>query len=113
MARLASAVIGVLVGCAFATPLLAESENVCLQRNRIWTWKAVDENTLLYTDRTRNNYTVTFRDRCAPLTRSNATLIYRNGSSLSCVSPGDAIAVKAPGYPGSVCRVGSVRAGTP
>jgi hypothetical protein len=113
MKRCASACIGILIGATVATPLLAQDENVCLQRNRIWNWKALDENTLLYKDRTQKEYVVTFRNRCAHVTRSNATLIYLNESSLSCLSPGDAIGVKAPGYPGSVCRVESVRSGTP
>jgi hypothetical protein len=111
MRKCGSAWIGILVGVTFATPLMAQDENACLQRNRIWSWRALDESTLLYKDRTQKEYVVTFRNRCAHVTRSNATLIYRHAGSLSCLSPGDAIGVKAPGYPGSTCRVESVRAG--
>lgn len=113
MRKHASALIAILAVTVFVTPILAQEENACLQRNRIWSWKALDESTLLYKDRTQKEYTVTFRNRCAHVTRSNATLVYRHAGSLSCLRPGDAIGVKAPGFPGSTCRIESVRAGSP
>ena len=113
MKRYGSVLIGILIGCSVVTPLLAEEENACLQRNRMWSWKALDENTLLYKDRSQKEYIVTFRNSCANVTRSNATLVFRHAGSLRCLAPGDAVGVKAPGYAGSTCRVESVRAGSP
>ena len=105
--------LGALLSSILVSQLLAQAETVCLQRNRVVSWRAVDQNTVVYTDRQRNEYTVTFKNLCSPLTQPGAVLIYRNQSSLSCIKSGDSIGVKAAGYPGSKCRVADVRAGAP
>jgi uncharacterized protein DUF6491 len=105
--------VGTLIGSMLASPVLAASGNVCLQRNRVVSWRAVDENTIVYTDRQMNQYTVTLRDRCSPLTQSTAVLVYRNWASLSCLQSNDAIRVKATGRALTTCRVATVQAGAP
>ena len=105
--------VGILSGVTVATPLLAEAQNDCLQRNRILSWRALNENTVVYTDRSMNQWTVTFRDRCRNLTSPTAVLVYRNGSSLKCLARNDAIRVAGSGHGMSTCRVDTVTAGGP
>jgi hypothetical protein len=107
--------VGILVGSLLATPVLAQADkNVCLQRNRILSWRPLNDTTILYTDKQRNTYTLTFRDSCAPLTQTGVVLIYASkAGSLACISKGDAISVKAGGRAGATCRVASVEAGPP
>jgi hypothetical protein len=108
--------VGLLVGTLLAGPVLAQDgKNVCLSRNRIMSWHAFDDSTIIYTDRQRNHYTVKLRDSCRGLTSSTATLIYgrSSGNALRCMSSGDAVSVKATGLAGATCRVASVQAGAP
>jgi hypothetical protein len=107
--------VGLLVGTLLAGPVLAQAsnDNVCLQRNRVRSWRAFDESTIIFTDRQRNEFTVNFRDSCRGLTRGNATLIFPRASSLSCISPGDGFGVRALGLGPATCRVASVQSGHP
>src|SRR5712675_2909232 len=102
---------GALGGLMLSTSVWAEAENACLQHNRAQSWRAVDEKTLVYTDRVNKPYIVTFRNRCRNLTRSNAVLVNRHWSGLRCLSRGDAFRVAAHGLAASTCRVQSVHAG--
>jgi hypothetical protein len=104
---------GILSGVLAAVPLLAEAQNACLQRNRVVSWRPVNETTIVYTDRQMDQWTVTLRDSCRNLTTPNATLVYRNWSSLSCLSRGDYFRVGSAGRGMSTCRVNTVQAGGP
>ena len=103
---------GALSVLMLSTPVLAEAQKACLQHNRAQSWRAVDEKTLVYTDRLNNPYTVTFTDRCRNLTRGNAVLVNRHWSGLRCLSRGDSFRVAAHGTAASACRVESVHAGS-
>ena len=104
--------ISALLGTLVSTQVLAADEKVCLQRNRLQSWKAIDENTLEMTDRQMKVYRVTFRDACPNATISNATLVFgRTWQNLSCLSAGLAINVAAPGRGLRTCRVAGVTAG--
>jgi hypothetical protein len=106
-----SIVIAVLSCLCLPSQLLA-AENVCLQRNRLQSWRVIDQNTLEMTDRSRKVYHVTLRDACPNATQSTATLVFgRSWGNLQCLGPGFAINVTAPGRGLRTCRVGSVTAG--
>jgi hypothetical protein len=115
MKKYGGGLVGVLVATLLAGPVLAQASNVCLSRNRIMSWHAFDDSTIIYTDKQRNHYTVKLRDSCRGLTNRTATLIYgrSSGSPLSCMSAGDAVNVKASGIAGATCRIASVQAGAP
>jgi hypothetical protein len=91
---------------------LAAGAQVCLQRNRLQSWRVINQNTLEMTDRSRKVYHVTLRDGCPNVTRSTATLVFgRSWGNLQCLGPGLAINVTAHGHGLRTCRVGSVTAG--
>ena len=113
MKRAHYTVTGILSGVLTAVPLLAAAQNDCLQRNRVVSSRPVNDTTIVYTDRQMNQWTVTLRDSCRNLTTPNATMVYRNWSSLSCLSRGDYFRVASPGRGMSTCRVNTVLAGGP
>src|SRR5882672_11877902 len=80
---------GIFAGLMVAIPALASAENACLQQNRAWSWRPVDDKTLIYSDRQGNDYTVTFSNSCRNLTRGDVTLVNRHWSGLRCLSSGD------------------------
>ena len=93
-----------------ATQVLAASD-VCLQRNRLQSWRAVDSSTMIMTDNQYKQYTVHMKGRCSNLDRIAARLIYRTWQNLSCLQSGDIIAVTAPGMGSVTCAIAGVEAG--
>jgi hypothetical protein len=96
-----------------ATQVLAASGEACLQRNRVQSWRAVDDNTMVMTDLQQKQYTVQMKGRCSNLARPAAKLIYQTWQNLACLHPGDIISVTAPGMGSVTCSVGGVSAGAP
>ena len=95
-------------------PVLAAEGEVCLQGNRIWGWQAVNDRTLILTDRSYQRYTVDLTGGCINFDQyAGAKLMIRTKTSLGCVSPGDRIDFKSPGIGRMVCFVQSVRGGVP
>ena len=106
--------IGVFGSLMLVMPALAaDQKNACLQRNRVVSWRPVNETTMVYMDRQMNEYTVTLRDACRNLTHQNATLVYRNWSSLRCLTRNDFFRVAVAGRGMSTCRINTVREGGP
>jgi hypothetical protein len=105
-------VASTLAATLVATQVLAASE-ACLQRNRLQSWKAVDESTMIMTDLQQNQYTVHMKGRCSNLARPAARLVYRTWQNLACLQSGDIIAVTAPGLGAVTCSVAGVEAGAP
>ena len=105
---IASTVTAALV----ATQVLAASE-ACLQRNRVQSWRAIDNSTMVMTDNQYKQYTVRMKGRCSNLDRIAAKLIYRTWQNLACLQSGDIIAVTAPGMGSVTCSVAGVEAGAP
>jgi len=99
-----------LAATLVATQVLAASE-VCLQRNRLQSWRAIDNSTMIMTDNQYKQYTVRMKGICSNLDRPAAVLIYRTWQNLSCLQSGDIIAVTAPGMGLVTCSVGGVEAG--
>jgi hypothetical protein len=105
--------VGLLMASTLASPVLAV-ENACLQSNRIWGWQAVDDRTLIVTDRQYKRYTVRLTGGCVGLDKYNALpLIVRTRTSLGCVGLGDRIAFDAPVLGPLTCTVTEVKDGTP
>ena len=105
-------VVAVLSSVIISTQLTAGEQKACLQRNRLESWRVIDQNTLEMIDRSKKVYHVTLRDACPNATQPTATLVFgRSWGNLQCLSPGFAINVTAPGLGLRTCRVGSVAAG--
>jgi len=101
-----------LAATLVATQVLAASE-VCLQRNRLQSWRAIDNSTMIMTDNQYKQYTVRMKGSCSNLNRMAATLIYQTWQNLACLRSGDIIAVTAPGMGSVTCSVAGVAAGAP
>ena len=101
-----------LVATLAVTQVLAASD-ACLQRNRLQSWRAVDNSTMVMTDLQRNEYTVRMNGTCSNLVRPAALLVYRTWQNLACLQSGDIIGVTAPGLGLVTCSVAGVSAGAP
>ena len=109
--RLISAI---LVGVSLSNVALAAEEKACLENNSIWGWQAVNERTLIVTDRTYQRYTVNLSGGCTGLDHyAGAKLVIRTKSSLGCLAEGDTIKFDTPGIGPLTCFVKIVRAGVP
>ena len=95
------------------TQLLAAAGEACLQHNRLQSWRAVDESTMIMTDLQMNQYTVRLKNRCSNLTRPDARLVYRTWENLACLRSGEIFTVAAPGLGAVTCSVAEVEAGPP
>lgn len=106
--------VGILTTLILAEPISAVAEEACLQHNRLKNWRAVNADTILYTDWTGKKYLVTFRDPCPNLTNSTAFLVIGpEWLDLSCLHRGDPIRVAGIGLATSICRVASVEFAEP
>jgi len=104
------------VACAVAaslvaTQVVAASGDVCLQHNRLQSWRAVDNSTIVMTDLQYNQYTVRLKNRCSNIARPAAHIISRSWQNLACLAPGDIITVTAPGLGAVTCSIGGIQAG--
>jgi hypothetical protein len=107
-------VVGALMGVSLATPVLAAADNACLQNNRIWGWQAVDDRTLIVTDRSYRRFTVHLTGGCIGLDKyAGASLVVRTSTSLSCLMQGDRIAFNSPGLGTLTCVVTDTQPGVP
>ena len=97
----------IVMGALLAEPAFAGDP--CLQHNRARSWRAVDDQTMVYSDRQFRDFTVTFRRPCRNLTVGNATLVNRHWHGLMCLAPGHSCHVSAPGRAASTCVVDSVQ----
>jgi hypothetical protein len=104
--------VGAIAGALMATPVLAAAGDNCLQHNRVVSWKALDEHTLVFTDRFMRQYTAEMKEACEGITRGDAKIVYETWENLQCLEPGLIIHVVAPGIRGT-CAIGSVHAGSP
>jgi hypothetical protein len=101
-------VAGLLIGATLASPVLA-AEEACLQANRVWGWQALNDRTLIVTDRTYNRYTVRLSGGCINLAQNTSQqLVFRTKTSLGCVSAGDRVAFNSPGLGPLTCFVNAV-----
>ena len=108
MTRFRGMMAGLLIAATLTSPVLA-AEEACLQSNRIWGWQAVNDRTLIVTDRNYNRYTVRLSGGCINLSQyTSAPLAFRTRTSLGCVAQGDRIAFNSPGLGPMTCFVNSV-----
>jgi hypothetical protein len=105
--------VGALMGAMLATPVLAASNEACLQHNRILNLRAVDSRTVLATDLNYKKYTIRMNPGCTGLDNAAAHLVFRTWQNLACVDTGDIIGVEAPGLGFVTCSIDHVQAGAP
>lgn len=114
MKTMKAVLVGALLAANLASPVMAAGDDACLQNNRIWGWQAVDQRTLLVTDRTSKRYTVHLTGGCIGLkSYAAATMIFVPKTNLGCLSQGDKISFDSPGLGPMSCFVTTVDAGGP
>jgi hypothetical protein len=104
--------VGALMGAMLASPVLAARRDACLQHHRIWTWRAVNERTVVVADRNYHYYTVHMNGGCIGLTNGGAVLVFRTWQNLGCVDRGDIVGVRSPGLGFVTCSIAGVQAGS-
>ena len=104
---------GLLIGMTAATPVMAASDQACLQHNRIWGTQVFDAHTIVVTDRSYKKYTVRLRGACTGLTNGDAILIFRTWTNLGCIGDGDLLGVRTPALGFINCMIDNVQAGAP
>ncbi len=110
----ARAVSALLISLSVANPVLAAADKACLQNNRIWGWQAVNDRTLILTDRSYDRYTVNLGGGCMGLDNyAGLKLMFRTKSALGCLSRGDTIEFDSPAVGPLSCFVQEVRGGVP
>lgn len=108
MNKIKPIIVGLLMGATFAGPVLG-AEEACLQNNRIWGWQAVDQRTLIVTDRNYRRFTVHLTGGCLNLDKYvGASLVVRAKTNLGCIGQGDRVAFDSPGIGPLTCFVTSV-----
>src|SRR5690242_9201532 len=98
--RLAAAVVVLVAGGLASTvsdsgsQAFAQSDNACLQNNRIWNTSVVDDRTLIVTDRFNNPFVVELSGGCTGLTRNFGRIDFRTRSNLGCLGRGDRLSFR-------------------
>lgn len=85
-----------------------ESDDACLQNNRLWSWQVVNSRTLSISDRTNKKFTVRLASGCIGLTNTIPDIEIRGLSSLSCVRRGDFVRFVEPNLGRMSCAITSV-----
>jgi hypothetical protein len=106
--------VGALMGTSLATPVLAAANEACLQSNRIWGWQAINDRTLIVTDRTYKKYTVHLTGGCVNISKYVGTnLAFQSVTSLGCIGQGDGVRFVSRDLGPLRCIVTGVDAGVP
>jgi hypothetical protein len=112
---LAVAILAVLVVPA-AVPVASALEKeppreqkACLQNNRIWSWRVINERTLIIADRENRPFLVRLTGGCVGLTNATLRLAFRTTTHLGCLEHGDHVSFRAPVLGPMSCTVTQVQ----
>ncbi|HEY4264809.1 MAG TPA: DUF6491 family protein [Micropepsaceae bacterium] len=81
----------------------------CLQNNRIWGWRAVNEKTLIVTDLNDQPFLVQLGGGCVGLNDAIVALEFRTWTNLGCLRQGDRVSYRAPALGVMSCFVRNVQ----
>jgi hypothetical protein len=83
---------------------------VCLQNNRIWSWDALDDRTLVVGDVQNHRYLVKLSGGCIQLSvNPTVALRFITKTNLGCVQRGDMVSYRAPALGRLSCFVDEVQ----
>jgi hypothetical protein len=112
---LALTILGILIVPA-AAPIAsalqdrpAREEKACLQNNRIWSWRVINERTLIVADRENRPFLVRLTGGCVGLTNATLRLAFRTHTHLGCLEHGDRVSFRAPALGAMSCTVTEVQ----
>ena len=90
----------VVLGFAVLSATPAWAQRNCLEISQIWNWRAPDNKTLIVEDNSHQKYKVTLMTNCINLTfKERVGFQAFGGTGLSCLSKGDDVLVRNPGFP--------------
>ena len=93
-----------------AAPAFAQQSEACLQNNRIWGWRVINERLLILNDISYRPFLVHLTGGCIGLTNAVWAIRIRTWTSLGCLRQGDRVSFQAPALGAMSCIVTSVEA---
>ncbi len=100
MAALGAALLLSTPVLAQNSPGAAPTRNTCLMVGQIWSWRAPNDRTLIVEDNWHNKFKLTLMVPCQNLTfKERVGFKAFGGTQLSCLSKGDSVFVRNPGFP--------------
>ena len=106
LVRLFLSVLG--LSLVLGTLSAAAQGGVCLRTQQIDNWEALDDRTLIVTDRLDRQYKLGLVGSCTGLQQALFSLGFETFSELSCIRPGDSIRYNDLTFGPERCRITSV-----
>jgi hypothetical protein len=88
---------------------LPRDDKACLQNNRIWTWRVINQRTLVVSDIHYTPFLVRLTGGCVGLTDAIMRVAFSTKTNLGCLSRGDSISYRAPALGWMSCFVTDVQ----
>ena len=92
----------------FAAAPVYDEGGACLQNNRIWGWRVLDERTLVVNDIRNRPFMVRLSGGCVGLTNANIQIAFRTSTNLGCLRRGDQVMFREPTLGAESCFVTEV-----
>lgn len=100
MAALGAALVLSMPALAQSPPGPPSTQNSCLMVGQIWSWRAPNDRTLIVEDNWHHKFKLTLMVQCLNLTfKERVGFKAFGGTQLSCLSKGDTVFVRNPGFP--------------
>ena len=109
MKRKIALMAATLVGGLTASSAFAADDRACLQNNRIWSWRAINERTLVVTDLYYRPFLVRLSGGCVGLNNATVALQFNTWTDLGCLRQGDRVSFREPTLGEMTCFVREVR----
>jgi hypothetical protein len=116
--HLKSAAMAVGLACASLLPSLSvhaqPAQRACLRFGEIWSWKALDNYTIVAEDNQHNKFKLSLMGYCPSVQfRERVGFKSLGATHLTCMTPGDDIIVSNPGTGPQNCPIKAITAYTP
>ena len=109
-----------IVACASSlatvpvTAQVPQAQRACLRFGEIWSWKALDNHTIVAEDNQHNKFKLSLMGYCPSVQfRERVGFKSLGATHLTCMTPGDDIIVKNPGTGPQTCPIKSIVTYTP
>ncbi|MGD0189282.1 MAG: DUF6491 family protein [Rhizomicrobium sp.] len=107
-------ILSAAAGLAALIPGFAMADPNCLELSQIWSWKAVDNKTLIVEDNFHHKFKVSLMTYCPDLAfKENLGFQVFGGTGLSCVSKGDQVVDRDRPIGSYRCPISNIAAYTP
>jgi hypothetical protein len=112
-----TAMAGMIAMCLSAPDVLAQppqAQRACLRFGEIWSWKALDNYTIVAEDNQHNKFKLSLMGYCPSVQfRERVGFKSLGAMHLTCMTPGDDIIVNNPGTGPQNCPIKSIVTYTP